>query len=63
MPKFLGWISIPEVKMAGKNNDVKKRAAEAKKKTEAIAEAHPVPKKAQTLRDKSRNELRKLGIE
>jgi len=41
----------------------KERAAEAKAKTEAIAKAHPIPKKAQTLRDKSRAELRRLGLD
>jgi len=42
---------------------VKQKAKEAKAKTEAIAEAHPIPKKAQTLRDKTRNELRRLGLD
>jgi len=41
----------------------KERAAAAKKKTDAIAKAHPVPNKAQKLRDKSRDELRRLGLD
>ena len=42
---------------------VKERAAAAKKKTEAIADAHPTPGKAKKLRDKSRDELRRLGLD